>query len=267
MRYTKMHGAGNEFIILENMRGEFNGQDSSTLAQFLCSKNTGPGADGLIIVMPPENPEEDIRMLFYNADGTLGEMCGNGARCIARYSADNGFAQDNENIRITATAGMVFGRKICENRYEVRLNDPTFIDLHRVATVDGKEYECAYVELGNPCIPHAVLFAEPERELGRKLRSSDAFPKGANISFVKLTGDNTAEAVTFERGVEDFTKACGTGCGSIASALTLMNIFHEGNINIRMPGGELTVRLTRNGNIISDIYLTGGAEYVSEGEF
>ena len=261
MKYVKMHGAGNEFVLIEAVSSGL-----PELARRLCSPKTGPGADGLVVLLPAEEPDADFRMLFYNSDGTPGEMCGNAARCVCRFGADRGLAKDPQNIRVETTAGPVTGKKLSEDRYEVRLNDPTCIDLHRAAEAGGKQYDCAYVELGDPGIPHAVLLAPPDGNLGRELRFSPAFPKGANVSFVAVTGANEAEAVTYERGVEGFTKACGTGCGSIAAALTLRGVFTPGEIRIRMPGGELSVRLTNNGGKITDIYLTGPAEYISEGE-
>lgn len=269
MKYVKMHGAGNEFLFINAIQKDMFSEELSDpheLARRLCSPETGPGADGLVIILPSDRHDADFRMLFYNSDGTLGEMCGNAARCISRFGADMGLVEDPKNIRIETTAGLVTGKKISENRYEVRLNDPTLIDLHREAEAGGRKYDCVYVELGDPCIPHAVILSQPDREIGRELRFSSAFPKGANVSFVTVTGNNEAKAVTFERGVENFTKACGTGCGSIAAALTLLGIFAPGDIRIRMPGGELYVRLTNNSGKITDIYLTGPAEYISEGE-
>ena len=103
MRYTKMHGAGNSFILTENLHGELEGKDLSILALRLCSPDSGPGADGMIVVSPARE-DADFGMLFYNADGSLGEMCGNGARCIARYGVEHGLAADPENIRIRTTA-------------------------------------------------------------------------------------------------------------------------------------------------------------------
>lgn len=104
------------------------------------------------------------------------------------------------------------------------------------------------------------------RTLGRALRHSPAFPKGANVSFVRLTGENEIKAVTYERGVEDFTLACGTGCGSIVTALTLMGLISGKNVKVSMPGGELFVSLTRDGVTVHDVYLTGPTCVVFEGE-
>ena len=123
MRYTKMHGAGNSFVILEDLHGELSGEDLSVLALRLCDPKTGPGADGLIVLSPPA-ADEDFSMLFYNADGSKGEMCGNGARCAARYGVEHGLVRDPEKIRFRATAGEITARRIDGDSFEVRLNDP-----------------------------------------------------------------------------------------------------------------------------------------------
>ena len=152
LNYVKMHGAGNSFILIENLHGEMDGADLSSLARRLCSVETGPGADGMIVIAPgPEGA--DFSMLFYNSDGTLGEMCGNGARCVARYGVEHGLSPDPEHIRFQATAGPITARRITEERYEVRLNNPSVVDLNRTVEVDGEEVSCAYVELGDPGIP------------------------------------------------------------------------------------------------------------------
>ena len=266
MIYTKMHGAGNSFLILECLRGEEKGEDLSDLALRLCSEKT---ADGLIVVLPGE-PGVDFSMLFYNADGSLGEMCGNGARCVARYAVEHGLSPDPDQICFQATAGLITARRIDRERYEVRLPDPSVIDLHRLA--EGEP--CVYVELGNPGLPHAVLEVPMEafddlnalRERGRRLRHSSAFPKGANVSFVCLTGESRVRAITFERGVEDFTLACGTGCGAITVSLTLLGRVPEAPLEIHMPGGILQVSLRREGDRVRDLLLTGPTAIVETGE-
>lgn len=267
MKFTKMHGAGNDFVIINTIEEKLDLYAAPLLARTLCVRATGIGADGLMLVAPAEG-NADYRLLFYNADGSLGEMCGNGARCIARYGYEHGLA--GETQRIETTAGLVTGERISQTLYRIRLNDPSVIDLHRAA----EGYDCAYIELGNPGIPHAVLIKNdwdktPENklhELGRALRYSPAFPKGANVSFVRLTGENEIRAVTYERGVEDFTLACGTGCGSIVTALTLMGLISGKNVKVSMPGGELFVSLTRDGVTVHDVYLTGPTCVVFEGE-
>ena len=165
-----MHGAGNSFVIAENLHGEFERTDFSRLARDLCKSGEDIKTDGLMVLTSADG-EADFRMLFYNADGSVGEMCGNGARCLARYGVDHGLVEDAEHIRILTTAGMVFGRRIDEELYEIQLNDPSVIDLNRMADNTA----CAYVELGSPGIPHAVVCVE-EKELN-DLEQAAAIPQ------------------------------------------------------------------------------------------
>ena len=126
MEITKMHGAGNDFIIINNLREKIPLQKLPELAGKICTRRLSAGADGFMVVMPPENGG-DFRMLFFNSDGTVGEMCGNGARCIARYGYENGLA--GETQRIETTAGLVTGKRVSKRIYTVRLNDPTCVDM------------------------------------------------------------------------------------------------------------------------------------------
>ena len=271
MRFTKMHGAGNDFVVINAIEEDVPLSSASCLARTLCSRRTGIGADGLMLVAKAEG-NADYRLLFYNSDGSLGEMCGNGARCIARYGYEHGLA--GESQRIETTAGLVTGERIDRRRYRIRLNDPSVIDLHRRVNADGEKYDCAYMELGRPGLPHAVVqlpdFDTMDRgrlrELGRALRFADAFPKGANVNFVKLTGKNELKRKAFERGVEDFTLACGTGCGSSVTALTLLGLVSGREVLLHSDGGDLTVSVTCEGDNAHDIYLTGPTNMVCVGE-
>ena len=214
----------------------------------------------------------DYKMLFFNSDGSLGEMCGNGARCICRYGYENGLAGETQVVE--TTAGIVTGKRISERLYKIRLNDPTTMKLDAGVEVDGIHYNCAYVELGNPGLPHAVVpYAglknadENElRELGRKLRWHKSFPKGANVNFYELTGEDEIYERTFERGVEDFTYACGTGTGSVAAVLTMQGKVSGRGVRVNMTGGQLVIDVEREGPRITDLYLTGPTNIVCKGE-
>jgi len=271
VRFTKMHGAGNDFVLINNMIERIPAEKMSAVAKHICTRRLSVGADGVMFVEAPV-AGGDYRILFYNSDGSMGEMCGNGARCIARYGYENGLA--GENQRIETTAGLVVGERVSGRLYRVRLNDPSVLELGRCPVADGVSYACGYVELGDPGIPHAVVPLDdwPERdenalrELGRTLRYAPEFPRGANVTFVKELGGNALKAITFERGVEGFTLACGTGCGSTAAVMTLLGRVSGTAVRIAMPGGELSVSLTRDGDRITDIYLTGPTNIVCEGE-
>ncbi len=271
MRFTKMHGAGNDFVLINNMIEHIPEEKMSALARHICTRRLSVGADGVMFVDRAE-ADGDYRMRFYNADGSLGEMCGNGARCIARYGYENGLAGEVQHIE--TTAGLVTGRRVSQRLYRVRLNDPSVLELSRPVDAGGRRFECGYVELGRPGLPHAVVALDdwdawPEdelRALGRELRSHPAFPKGANVTFVRRTGDNALKALTFERGVEDFTLACGTGCGATTAVMTLRGAVSGRDTRLLMPGGELSVTLTQEGGTVRDIFLTGPTNIVCEGD-
>lgn len=279
MKFSKLQGAGNDFIIINNMEEKIPPEQLSQVAKQLCRQHFSIGADGFMAV---DHPMEggDYRMRFYNADGSQGEMCGNGARCIARYGYEKGLA--GEIQRIETTAGLVVGERIDRRMYRIRLNDPTKIRLNQRMEMDGRSYEYAYLELGNPGIPHMVVelpeFLQMEegvlRELGRKLRHFDGFPKGANVNFFALTGEDQVEEKTFERGVEDFTLACGTGTGCVVAALTLLGRVSGRDVAVNVPGGQLRIGVERNQTInpedgamgITALFLTGPTNIVAEGQ-
>ena len=271
MKFWKMNGAGNDFLILNNLEERLPAEDFPRLARTLCERHLSIGADGFMVVEAPVQGG-DYRMLFFNSDGTVGEMCGNGARCICRYGYEAGLA--GEVQRVETTAGMVTGERIDRRRYRVRLNDPTTIRLDCPVEVDGVTYPCAYVELGCPGLPHAAVpfpgLREADegklRELGRRLRWHPAFPKGANVNFYELTGEDQLYEHTFERGVEDFTYACGTGTGSVVTVLTLQGKVSGHNVRARMPGGELVIDVERDRDRVTDLYLTGPTNIVCKGE-
>lgn len=257
MNVIRMDGAGNSFFVLEDPDGELRRQGPGALARQLCRPEEGEKTDGMIVIVPGDKGA-DFGMLFYNADGSLGEMCGNGARCAARYGVEHGLVKDDQNIRFRATAGEIRGRRITEELYEVRLNNPSVIDRHRMAVTEDGTAECCYVELGDPGIPHAVLRVGPEafedldalREWGRAMRYCEAFPKGANVTFAWEREPGCVKAITFERGVEDFTLACGTGAGATAVAL-------DQSLQVEMPGGTLSIRLEKDGETVEGLYLVG----------
>ena len=150
MRFWKMNGAGNDFVILNNLEEHLPLEQLPQIARTLCERHMSIGADGLMVVDAPSQGG-DYRMLFYNSDGSVGEMCGNGARCICRYGYENGLAGETQTVE--TTAGIVTGRRIDQRLYRIRLNDPTTVRLDSPVEADGVTYVCSYVELGNPGIP------------------------------------------------------------------------------------------------------------------
>ena len=271
MKFWKMNGAGNDFVVLNNLEEHLPTDCLPQIARTLCERRLSIGADGLMVVDAPQ-AGGDYRMLFYNSDGSVGEMCGNGARCICRYGYENGLAGETQTVE--TTAGIVTGQRIDRRLYRIRLNDPTTIQLDAAVEVDGVRYACSYVELGNPGLPHAVVpyhnlkgADENElRELGRAIRHHPSFPKGANVNFYEMTGEDTIFERTFERGVEDFTYACGTGTGSLVAVLTLQGKVSGHHVRVDMTGGQLMIDAEREGSRITALYLTGPTNVVCKGE-
>ena len=226
----------------------------SALARKCCAIT---GADGFMAT--DISDKADFRLHFYNSDGTRGEMCGNGARCICRFGHDIGLAGDV--MTVETDAGLVPGWRLDENLYRVKLNNPYVLDLHRKGDV-------AYLELGHPGVPHAVaeykgdLWADADKllETFRALRFDPAFPKGANVNFYQLLGDGEIRILTFERGVEGYTRACGTGCGSVASVLWKKGLLPGGVLTAHNMGGTLKITIDgENGNVTS-LLLEGPTE-------
>ncbi len=266
MEFWKMNGAGNDFIILDNRKLGLSQERLCELAKKLCRRRFSIGADGLIAV---ENPLAggDFRMGFYNSDGTVGEMCGNGARCICRYGYENGLS--GETLLVETTAGPVTGCRLGPDSYRVRLNTPSVLDPARLS----RRGLTGYAELGNPGVPHCIyplpgLKDEPLdrlRELGRALRFDPAYPKGANANLYDFAGPDHLVLRTFERGVEDFTYACGTGTGSLVALLTVMGQVSGNHVRVDNLGGTLYVDAELEGGRVTSLYLTGPATVVCRG--
>ena len=265
MKFWKMQGCGNDFIIFDNRIDRFTEEELAAMARHYCARRLSIGADGFMAV--EESAAADFRMRFFNSDGSLGEMCGNGARCISRYGYENGLS--GEQPRIETTAGLVTAERITKTEYRVHLNLPTVLEER-----EAEGYACGYVELGDPGLPHCVVLMEDWdawdgnqlRELGRTLRFAMPFPKGANVTFVKTLGEDHFKVRTFERGVEDFTLACGTGCGSTVSVLTKRGLCSGRNVRLESDGGTLTVSLTIENEKVTELLLQGPTCVVTIGE-
>ena len=257
MNVTYMNGAGNDFMVID-ARGQ--ALDFAALAVEYCKLTN---ADGFMAV--DYSDKADFKLHFYNADGSRGEMCGNGARCICRYAYDNGIA--GENMVVETDAGLVPGTRLDENQYRVKLNNPGVLDL-------SCKGDIAYVELGNPGVPHAVAEyagdlwgdADALREKMRALRFDPAFPKGANVNFYQPIVPGEVRILTFERGVEDFTLACGTGGGSVACVLWRKGLLPENTLAATSRGGTLKYTVAGDGETVTSLLLEGPTEVVRQYE-
>lgn len=253
MEVWHMSGAGNDFMVLDARGTQL---DFEKLARQLCALT---GADGFMAVDTAR--DADFTLHFYNSDGSRGEMCGNGSRCICRFAYDKGIA--GARMVIHTDAGPVPGQRLSEQQYRVKLNAPSVVDLHRLENA-------AYVELGDPGVPHAVVelpgleweMADRLREEARRLRHHPAFPKGANVNFYTWLAESEVRILTFERGVEDFTLACGTGSGSLACVLYAQGKLPGGSLICHNPGGTLQLRVSAGEGGIDPVELEGPAQVV-----
>ena len=271
MNFWKMNGAGNDFILINDMACVIPDDRLPELARRLCERRLALGADGMMVLRPPE-ADGDFKMLFFNDDGSVGEMCGNGARCICRYGFETGLSVP-ERQQVETGAGLVTGYPAGGNQWRVRLNDPTVVELSHPIELGGTVHDCAYVELGSPGSPHAVLEMpglrklDPEAllPLARALRWDPSFPKGANVTFYERTAPGRVFLRTFERGVEDFTWACGTGTGSTVLVLVLRGLA-DGSADADMQGGTLRVDVELAENRVENLWLTGPTIVSARGE-
>lgn len=255
MRVLHMSGAGNDFAVAD-VRGMQ--QDLESLSKELCKKLKTDGFLGI-----DTSEIADFKLHFYNSDGLRGEMCGNGARCVCKYAYDNGIA--GEAMTVETDAGLVYGWRLSEDRYRIRLNNPGVVDLQRLP-------DTAYIELGSPGVPHGVTEC-PSLEWADKealkpefleIRHSSVFPKGVNVNLYRRLTDTSVRILTFERGVEDFTLACGTGSASLAVTLWLKGELPGGRLTVENPGGRLEVAVEGENGQIHKLYLEGTAEIIKE---
>ncbi|WP_427814905.1 diaminopimelate epimerase (plasmid) [Enterococcus sp. 22-H-5-01] len=263
--FYKMQGAGNDFILIDNQPFGFSSEELAKFALRVCTRRVSVGADTLIVIEAPRG-EGDFYARFFNADGSEAEMCGNGARCVARLAYEQGLAE--EYMLIETIAGTVPAERLDQRTYRVQLNSPTIFEADKKIELDGQEVTVDYVELGDPGIPHLVValpnLARTELvtifDFARKLRNHSAFAKGANVNFYDILADQTVIERTYERGVEDFTLACGTGTGSTAYALTKKGLINENPVNVEVLGGKLKVMIKE-----AELYLIGDTNLVVKG--
>ena len=257
MKFTfyKYEGTGNDFIFIDNRQNTFPKTDIK-LIEKLCDRRFGIGADGLILL---ENDiETDFRMVYYNSDGNQSSMCGNGGRCIVAFAKSLNLIS-NETTFI-ATDGL-HDAKILENG---------IISL-QMKNVDEVKIENDYVFL-NTGSPHHVMLVDDlknynVKDNGAKIRYSDLYGKaGSNVNFVKQIDDNHFRLRTYERGVEDETYSCGTGATAAAIAMNAIGKTNSHKIQLDVEGGKLEVSFDKVNDSYVNVFLTGPATFVFEGE-
>ena len=263
LKFTKMNGAGNDFVMLDN-RDRSLALEKDAIAK-ICDRHRGVGADGMLIVEPAQNGA-DFRMRYYNSDGGEAEMCGNGARCFARFAQR--VAGKSGDVSFETMAGVIRAKMIGEN-VRIQMSEPHSLALNQsLHACDAT----VVVHSLNTGVPHAVVFVDDletvaVRALGNALRFHPHFaPKGTNVNFVTQTGPGSIAIRTYERGVEDETLACGTGM--VACALIFGELAGASSpVQVKVRGGDtLEIAWEKAGNSWQNVTLTGPADFTFDGE-
>jgi len=261
--FTKASGAGNDFVILNNIRGDI-AVDYPAFARVACDRHFGIGGDGLLVV--EKSTIADFAMRYFNADGSWGGMCGNGGRCIARYAHVGGIAGARQRFE---ALGHIYEAEVGSATVRLHMKDPVAYRDVIPLDVSGSSLLVSFVDTG---APHAVVVGEAVLEsidvtaLGRALREHPHFrPDGTNVNFIRKRGDSSVQLRTYERGVEAETLACGTG--SVASALVASD-----RCGLKSPvrvlvksGEELIVHFRGTKGDWSDVSLEGSAHLLFSG--
>lgn len=286
MKFTKMHGCGNDYVYINCFEEKVN--DPSKLAQAVSDRHFGIGSDGLVLICPPDSPENDCKMRMFNADGSEAEMCGNASRCVGRYVYDRNVVRKNP-IRLETLAGIKVIEVHTNSKGEAELltvdmgepilapkdvpvngdvSDSKVDGIKAVMdlklTSQGKDFEFTCVSMGNP---HAVTFIDaPVKDFaveyyGPSLETNTAFPKKTNVEFVEFVDKTHLNMRVWERGTGE-TWACGTGTCATVVAANLQGICPRVPVDVKLLGGTLTIEWSEKDN---HVYMTGPATFVFDG--
>ena len=271
MRFWKMHGLGNDYIVIDNRDEKISGNQAAELAKRLCERRFSVGADGLLLVS--NSKMADAKMRIFNADGSEAEMCGNGIRCFAKYCYENGIAPTQEftvetlsgikNVWLTLKDEEVSAVKVDMGAPNWERSSLPMVGqgtcINETLKVDGEPFKVTCLSIGNP---HCVIFVDkvndfPVQQIGPKIENHNAFPKRTNVGFVQVLNPNELKVRVWERGCGE-TLACGTGtCAAAAAANKLGKVGNK--VTVHVLGGDLQVEVAKS------LFLSGAAEKVFEG--
>jgi diaminopimelate epimerase len=268
IHFFKMTGAGNDFIVIDNRNGVIDADHCREFVLHACRRKLSVGADGVILI--ENDPDVDFKWRFFNADASEAEMCGNGARCAARFARLRGIVQ-NDRMRFRAIAGIVEA-ELLGKRVKVQMTPPYGLKLGWNVEAENRHFQLDFINSG---VPHAICYLENENELeladvqrwGRALRYHPEFqPAGTNADFILVRDRQRIAVRTYERGVEGETLACGTGC--IASTLVAAARGHVVSpVEVETRSGEfLIVYFEWDGNGFSRVQLEGEAKIAYEAD-
>ncbi len=267
LEFTKLSGAGNDFVVIDNTDGKLAEAGRRELFSGWCRRGMAIGADGVLLVEPSDaDSDSHFRMRYYNADGGEAETCGNGSRCIARFAFVKGIAP--REMTFQTLAGNYRAEVLENNEVRVQMSDAHGL---RESIVIADETVNATVDFLNTGVPHVVLMQDDLAgaaivSIGRHLRHHAEFaPAGTNVNFVKVVGSHELEVRTYERGVEDETLACGTGCIA-CSIIAVRHGLTQVPVQVKTAGGErLTIDFQLRDDGATNVTLQGSAHIVYRG--
>lgn len=274
INFTKMNGLGNDFVILDYEEYKKTNLSPDVLASKLCNRNFGIGADGLIIVNP-NTDEADISWIFYNSDGSIAQMCGNGMRCFARYVYDRKIV-DKKEFSVDTKAGIIIPKIVSDTEVRVNMGNPVLepskipfkgeYNLKVPYSIDDKKFLLNAVSMGNP---HCIIFVEKDskllaRKYGEKIEHDSLFPEKINVEFVEVLSKDEVVVNVWERGC-GITLACGTGaCATVVAGI--LNGYLNNNVKVNLPGGVLKIEWQGSSkDTRQNVFMTGRADYSFEG--
>jgi diaminopimelate epimerase len=264
--FHKIHGNGNDFILIDNRRNVLKGRKLSALAMQVCHRNRSVGADGLIVIVPPaDRKRAHFKWRFFNSDGSEAEMCGNGARCAARFAVLRKIAPPR--MAFETLAGLIHA-EVKKETVKVQLVEATGQRMNIPVALDFGTRIGHFINTG---VPHVVylsnnLETEEVQSIGSKTRWHAIFrPAGTNVNFIQLDGPHRLRIRTYERGVEGETMACGTGAVAAALIAAALDLASSPVTVLTRGGDRLVVSFRREGDAFVDLHLEGAATVVCEG--
>ena len=260
--FSKLNGSGNDFLLVDDRAGAMKGIDLPAFVRKVCDRSRSIGADGAIFI--ESSRTADFRWNFFNADGSVAEMCGNGGRCAARFAAERRIAR--RRLSFETLAGLIRA-EVSGRRVKLQMTRPHGLALGKTLTLKGRRIEYSFVNTG---VPHAAIFV-PDLEkidlmgVGRGVRAHRAFaPRGTNVDFVRVR-DGAVLVRTYERGVEGETLACGTGAVA-AGILAAAHGLAGPPVSVRTRGGDaLTIHFDPARADFGDVYLEGDTSWSYDG--
>ncbi len=271
MLFWKMHGLGNDYVVIDNREEKFSSKQAADLAKKLCERHFSVGADGLLLVST--STVADVKMRIFNADGSEAEMCGNGIRCFAKYCYENGVVKKNAFFVETMSGIKAVWLTLQHHEVsavKVDMGSPNWercslpmigqgTCINESLDIDDQTFKITCISMGNP---HCIIFVDdlddfPVEQIGRKIENHSGFPKRTNVGFVQVLSPNELKVRVWERGCGE-TLACGTGaCAAVAVANKLGKVGKK--VVVHVLGGDLQIEVAKS------LFLSGGAEKVFKG--